>query len=304
MRQSILATALIKAIRETTRLFSSHRKLWLPFLVTACVEACLLGMIWLAPHPPFSKLFAPPIRYFFGDRMLHYPWHLWFLYYAMKHTQVMASITVGAFMTGVACALVRQWHQGGILSIRDVLVHREVRYVRVCILWAVIWGMARVAGVVVARFIPDPIGRFWVGLGLILLLQSALIYAIPVVIFHRCSWLKAMGYSVKETLRHPVSTILVVVLPSTLLVLFAIVVSPGRATQWMVQISPEFMLVCMLGRLILWTVVDAVVTVSVCHLWWFHRGPSLEPVACSHAKSLSSAVAASSGDLKENAVVA
>ncbi|MDP3703053.1 MAG: hypothetical protein Q8R78_01505, partial [Candidatus Omnitrophota bacterium] len=120
--------ALASVVRQTLQLFGSQRKLWVPFLVVACVEVLFLGLIWLAPHPPFSKLLAPPIRYFFGDRVLHYPAHLWFLYHAMKHTHLVASTLVGAFMTGVACAMVRQAHEGTPLSLRNALVGGQARY--------------------------------------------------------------------------------------------------------------------------------------------------------------------------------
>ena len=88
--------------RQTAKLFGAHRKLWLPFLAAALFESLLVLAIWLAAQPPFSKVLAPPIRYFFSDRVLHYPAHLWFLFHALKHTYLVAAVLVGAFMSGVA----------------------------------------------------------------------------------------------------------------------------------------------------------------------------------------------------------
>ena len=88
--------ALKRTFQHAAKLLGPDRALWRPFLATLLVEFLLLLLFWLAPHPPFSTLLAPPIRYVFGDRVLHYPRHLWFLYEAMKHTHLAASVLVGA----------------------------------------------------------------------------------------------------------------------------------------------------------------------------------------------------------------
>ena len=118
--------ALLLAVRETAHLFGRQRMLWLPFVCVTFVEALFVGLAWLAPHAPFSDVLAPPIRFLFGDRVLHYPAHLWFLYHVTRHAYIAAAVLVGAFMTGVACAMVGQIHTGATLSFRDVLVNRQV----------------------------------------------------------------------------------------------------------------------------------------------------------------------------------
>ena len=119
--------ALGSAFRQTAKLFGAHRKLWVPFLLVAVVQAIGLLLVWLAPQEPFSKLLAPPIRYFFSDRVLHYPTHLWFLFHVMRHTQLIASTLIGAFLSGVACVMVRQTYAGQ-PSMRDALASRDARY--------------------------------------------------------------------------------------------------------------------------------------------------------------------------------
>jgi len=135
--------ALMATIRHTAQLFGAHGRLWVPFVVIAVIDALGVLCVWLAPHAPFSKLLAPPVRYFFSDRVLHYPYHLWFLFFAMKHTHLIASVIAGAFMTGVACAMVRQLHVGQPCLLREALVSRQVRYGRVVLLWLITWGAAK-----------------------------------------------------------------------------------------------------------------------------------------------------------------
>lgn len=267
-----------KVFQQTAKLLGPHRKLWIPFLVTAVVEAVLLLGVWLAPHPPFAKVLAPPLRYFFGDRILHYPWHLWFLYHAMKHTHLIATTLVGAFMTGIACLMVRQAHAGEPLSMREALVGRRVRYGTVLFLWLLAWGLTNGALDAIARFSPKASWVIWAAVGSALVLQALLVYAIPAVVYEGSSWWKALLQAVHETLRHPFSTFVIVLLSSLPVILFAAVASESRVADEMLKTAPEWAVAFVAGRLAIWTITDTVMTVAIAHLWWFHRAPQVSAV--------------------------
>jgi tetratricopeptide (TPR) repeat protein len=263
--------AAVSAVRQTAQIVSTQRKLWVPFLATAVLEIILLGLVWLAPHPPFSNLLAPPIRYFFGDRVLHYPWHLWFLYHIMEHAHLIASTLLGAFLTGAACAMVQQRYEGKAMSLREVLVSRQVRYGTILLLWIVQWGLAKGVMEGLGRIAPKAAWMAWIAIGSAVLLQALLIYAIPAAVFNRSSWWRALGQSLRETAKHPLSTLAFVGVPSAALIAFAVFVPSARLLQWMSQTAPEIALAAVAARLALWTAVDAVMTVGVAHLWWCHR---------------------------------
>ena len=261
-------------LRQTFRMLGSHRRLWLPFLVTAALEAVFIALVWLAPHPPFSTLLAPPIRYVFGDRILHYPWHLWFLYHAMTHAQVGASLLLGAFMSGVACAMVRQTHEGKSLSFRDALMGREVRWGTMALLWLVVWAGARAAAQGLVHTIPQGPRLLWSSVAVTVAFQVLLAYAIPAAVFNRSPWWKALLQSLRETARHPLSTLLIVALPTIPVLLWSLMASEARVAGWMARIAPEVAVAFVVCRLALVTAADAVLTVGIAHLWWCHRLPA------------------------------
>ncbi len=261
--------------KHTAKLAGSHRKLWLPFLVTLCVEVGFISLCWLAPIPPFSKLLAPPVRYFFGERMLHYPWHLWFLYHVMKHTHFLASTVVGAFMSGLACALVQQTHQGRALSLHDVLASRQVRYLTVTVLWLLMWGAATGSVAAIGRFAPKVSWMGWASLAFFLLLQSLLVYVIPAAVFEGLRWWQALLRGMQEFLRYPISTFAIVAPVSLIMVTFSFFTSSGRVARWMGITTPEIVFSFMAARLVVWLVTDAVLTVAVAHLWWLHHAARL-----------------------------
>ena len=262
---------LLAALRDTGKLFGAHWKLWVPFLVVALLEAAFLGLVWLAPHAPFSQLLAPPLRYFYSDRVLHYPAHLWFMFHVMKHTHVVALTLFGAFFSGIACVMVRQTHQGVPLSFRDALVGREVRYVTMVILWVIAWGLAR--GVAEAgSMLATPTVSSVIGvIGLTVVLQALLAYAIPAAVYEQAPWWKALGLSMREVMRHPGSTLVIVGVPSIIQLLFGTTINPQFVAKTMMHTQPEIALPFVAIRLVVWTVIDAVMTVSAAHLWLAHR---------------------------------
>ena len=263
--------AIARAARNTARLFGSQRKLWVPFLVVAFIELFLIGLIWLAPQHPFSILLAPPIRYFFGEKNLHYPWHLWFLYHVMKHTHFITTTFIGAYMGGIACAMVRQAHEGKPLFLRAAVASRQVRYGRMLLLWLLTWGIATGAIELVTRFAPKTHWMLWAVIGLSIALQALLSYVIPAAVYEGSVWWKAFFQGIREALRYPFSTVAVVILPTILVICFAAIAPETRVAQWMARATPEIALLWVGIRLVVWMVADVLLTVSLAHLWWAHR---------------------------------
>lgn len=259
------------ALRSTWKLFGSHRKLWLPFLITALFEALLVVSIWLAPHPPFAKFLAPPIRYFFGDRVLHYPWHLWFMYHAMRYTHLVAATLAGAFFTGIACAMVQQAHQNAPISLREALVGKKVSYGRAVVLWLIAWGVANGVMKTLAMSLKEPQLLLWGNVAALLVLQALFVYTIPASVFDKLPWWKALFRGLRETVRHPFSTLIVIAIPSAVAIAFSTTMPSGRVLQWMMRLTPELAIPLAVARLFVWVVVDAWMTISIANLWWFHR---------------------------------
>ncbi len=264
--------AFVSSIKQTLQVFGSERKLWLPFVLTALVEAFLLLLIWLAPQAPFSTVLAPPIEFVSGNRFLHYPWHLWYMYHTMKHTNLIAATLVGAFMTGLACAMIAQQYQHQAVSLRDILLSKRVKYLRVTILWLVTWGFAKAAVQLLAFVAPRTgVAVYWAGLVVMVALQSLLVYAIPVAVFEDVAWWRALVGSVREALRYPLSTLMATCLCNAIVIAFGFFFSERRVAVYMQQSSPEIVVLFILARLVVWTTVDLFLTALVCHLWWEHR---------------------------------
>ena len=263
-----------RTLRHTARLAGSHRKLWIPFLLTAVVELSLLGLVALAPHPPFSRLLAPPIRYVAGERVLHYPWHLWFLYHVVPQAHLIASIVTGAVMTGVACAMVRQIHDRAPLSFRAALISQWGRIKTLLIVWVVVWGLAQGVRAACRAALRPPAGwPVWAAIGMELWLQAVFSYAIPAAVFEAASWWSAVLHGVREFLRQPATTFGIVAIALAPGIAFALLAPDASVARWMAQVTPEIALPLLVIRVLIWTTADAVLTTAVAHLWWLRRAP-------------------------------
>jgi len=259
------------SVRQTCKLCGSQRRLWIPFLATAVIELLAVGVIWLAPQPPFSKILAPPIRFFFGEKVLHYPFHLWLLYHAMKHTHVVAALAGGVFFSGLACVMVRHSYEGKPLSLHAALASQQVRYGRITLLWFLAWLIGKGMMELLARVMPKTIWAFWTSIGVVVVLQLLFVYAIPSAIFDNATWPKALWRGMREAIRYPVSTLTIILPPSAAIIAFHLFMNDNAVNQWMMRKTPELVLVFIAARLLVWTVTDAWLTVGVSHLWWLHR---------------------------------
>lgn len=258
-------------VRQTMRLLRSEPRLWVPFLVAAFGETILVGLIWLAPQDPFSSVLAPPVRYVFGERVLHYPWHLWFLYHGMKYTHLLTSLVIGFYTSGVACEMVRQAHAGAPCSVRAALISGRVAYGPLFLLGLLSCGLAWGATGLISRLMPVGAAGNWAGVALTVMLQALIVYAIPAAVFDKVGAWAALIRGVREVARHPLSTLVVVAIASGVVLSLTLSVTPGRLARWMVRTTPEIAVAFSAARLVLWTAVDAFLTVAAAQLWWIHR---------------------------------
>ena len=264
------------ALRHTARLLTSERRLWIPYAFIVVGEVLAITAIWLAPHPPFSIILAPPIRYFFSDRVLHYPVHLWFMFHSMRHGHFIVSLVIGAYLSGAVCAMVGQVHQGQPISLRDAIISKRIRYGRVTLLWLVTWGLAKLLSAGLG-LLPQSLWMLFGGTLAVLVAQALVVYTIPAAVFEQLSWWRALLASVHEALRHPFATFSIVLLPSAAVIAFSIWMSQARVGQWMKEGAPEIALLCIAAQLAVWTIADAILTVAVAHLWWMNRTAAAAP---------------------------
>ena len=263
-----------RTLKAILRLFGSQYRLWAPFLLIAGFQVFLIGLVWLAPHAPYSTLLAPPIRYFSGDRVLHYPVHFWYLYHVMKQVYMVTNVVAGAYLSGLAALMVRQAHEGKAISIRNARLSGKARYFSLVALWIIIWLIASGIFKATGQIKLPHVFLVSINVGLAVLLQALLAYPITIAVLEGLPWWKALLRGLAEFFRYPLQTIGIVLVPSALLIAFAFFASESHLLKWMMDMAtPELSLLFVFARLGVVTAADAVITLGIARLWLFHHQP-------------------------------
>jgi hypothetical protein len=83
--------------------------LLLPYTAFALLESLLLVAVFLAPQlPSLIPLVAPPIRVFFGEQYLHYPYNLVFLPFIFCYADMVLSLLIGPVAAGMTVEMISQ----------------------------------------------------------------------------------------------------------------------------------------------------------------------------------------------------
>lgn len=206
--------------------------------------------------------------------MLHYPAHLWFLYEAMKYTSLLTTLLFGAFMAGLACVMVRQAHAGQAVSFRAALLSRQARYGRLALVWGASWLVANLTVRAIALVAPASAVRLGLQVGLALIVQTLVAYAILLAVVDGAVWWSALARSARETLRYPLSSLATVTAALAGVIACSLIAAPYQVARWMAQTQPELALLFVVGRWLLWHGASALLVVAIAHLWCFHHLPT------------------------------
>ena len=97
-----------KTLHKTLYIFSNNPIIFLPFTFFALIEIAGLIFLYLIPRMPLQTLFGPPIRTFWGERFLHYPYNFLLLPKLSFYSRLLLSIGIGSFLLGTAVALTNE----------------------------------------------------------------------------------------------------------------------------------------------------------------------------------------------------
>ncbi len=86
-------------IKEFFALLSKYPLLGLPYLFSLLLDWFSILASYLAPQQPFSKFFGPPIRKFFGEKYMHYPYNFDKLPYIYGFFHTFLTFTIGIIIT-------------------------------------------------------------------------------------------------------------------------------------------------------------------------------------------------------------
>lgn len=261
----------------TFRMIAKYPRVLLPFFIKAVFEALALTVSFYSPRPPFSIVFAQPVKSFFGAKYLHYPANFTLLPTLFYYGQIFVMVTVGVIMYGMAMGMVSQAHSAGEeVKIFGNFNKSARRYFALIGIWLVTFILSvivsKVPSFVITKLMqPTPSAILllqimsYISVVSVFAIEAFFIYAYPAIIIERKGILGAIRRSF-NVIRHVfLTTLILVFVPRLIEFLYMFV---KHKQQGLMNLTvPEITLVILGVGIILTFVADALVFLSTANLF-------------------------------------
>ena len=264
----------IKTWKETIMIFGRNKNIFLPFFLVGVVDVLLLIMIYLAPQPPLSALLGPPIKVFWGERFLHYPFNLLLIPRLFDIAHIISTALSGVLMTGVAVRMLKEAHSGIKPDIVLSLNKSWRVYLKLLVIWLVMFGLVSAVFKVlpaIFHFKQRAASLVVFGAGFLIssIIQAIFIYAIPAVIIEEKKIWPAIKRSVSFCRSNFLPTLILVGLPT--LIYIPMVILKGKLPFLMSKTFPELVVVFMSLGIVISVIIDCLITSSTTVLFLNQR---------------------------------
>ncbi|HRZ67591.1 MAG TPA: hypothetical protein P5521_05610, partial [Candidatus Omnitrophota bacterium] len=243
----------------------------------AIFEGIVLSVLFYFPRPPFTALFAKPIKNIFGAAYLHYPYNFNILPTLFYYGQVIVMILFGVIMYGMAVAMVSQAHSEGEGVRAFGSFNRAARrYFALLGIWAIIYILSFVILKAPTWIVTSTMQRTpssvmllqvlsYAGIAVAFLVEALFIYAYPAMIIERRGVFGAIARSFGVVKHVFFATIVLVFIPRLLEVLFMLV---KQKQQGLMNLTfPEITLYILAAGIIISFVTDSLVFLSTANLF-------------------------------------
>jgi len=261
----------------TFRMVAKYPRVLIPFFVKAIFEALVLAVLFYSPRPPFSIVFAQPVKNFFGAAFLHYPYNFSLLPTLFYYGQIFVMVTLGATMYGMAMGMVSQAHaENEEVKIFGNFNRAARRYFALLGVWLCTFSLSfiilKVPSVAITKLMhPTPLAIFllqamsYIGIVLAFVVEAVFMYAYPAIIIERRGFFGAVKRSFGIVRQIFLTTLILIFVPRLFEFLYMFV---RQKQQGLMNITaPEIALVILGVSIVLTFITDSLVFLSTANLF-------------------------------------
>jgi len=233
----------------------------LPFFVIAFLEALTLESIYFFGRRPLSLIADPIVKKFFGEGFTHYPYHMYIIPRIFNFLQIGIYMFLGVFLTAISINIIKNAKEGLPLKANALIKNAVARYAALfmfgIITVIIMFILEKAGGFAFAKFtnisvkyLPSIIMKIYpFAFAVILFLANAiiqtfLIFTMPLMIINKKSLLKALWESVVLGARNFKTVFALVFVP--FLIYFPITLLKGLSIQLADKVFPEIILLILL----------------------------------------------------------
>ena len=102
----------IRIWKQTLVVFKKNPEVLVPFAGMGILNTAVLYLLYLAPQRPVSIVLAPPIRVFWGEKFLHYPFNFFLLPKLFYYANITIDALIGVLLAGLAIGMLKDIYSG------------------------------------------------------------------------------------------------------------------------------------------------------------------------------------------------
>ncbi|MFA5093592.1 MAG: hypothetical protein WC543_06635, partial [Candidatus Omnitrophota bacterium] len=219
---------------KTNQSIKSNPVLLVPFAIFAACEFIVLIIAYLAPRMPLKLLLGPPIRALWGERFLHYPINFILIPKLVSLARIGLTVLIGSLLTGVTTLLVYKLFKKSKPSLKNAFKASFKKYISlfgiILLFTLIFYFLDKVTSKILLKYFISGhtkllflsaklwLGPILMGINFIfaVIVQSAFIYAIPVLLIEEKSLTKSVIKSFALFKRLFLKTVILVGLPMLL----------------------------------------------------------------------------------------
>jgi len=260
--------------------------IFLPFAIITLCELLLLVVLLLSPHPILEPLLCPPIRKFFGEMFLHYPYNFSLLPTLFEYVSLPLTLLLMPLMCAVTVGMVARSVNGKKASFGKNLGLGMKKYMSSLSLWIIVLiiyiGIFLFLKFLALQCYPPAMAKVlhipswrmfticqYLSLFICLLVEPFLAYSIPVLILEKKKLFSAIkeGLIVGWSLYLP--TLVLIAIPTLLGACLVLV--KQKMLSFFINLLPESVLGVMVGGFILTLFIGVLITTSLTALFLIKR---------------------------------
>ncbi len=275
---------LLNTFQFTGRILRREPRILIPFAIFFILELGALLLLLAAPRAPLDRIFAPIIRTFWGEAFLHYPIHF-LLFPKLDYLfHLLLSIFYGPIMAATAVSMIQTSFQGkspsALLATQQTIRRYPPVFFIVLITTALVFLTSQIIlfGLHVyfskgyhTLFMAE--SRLWMGplfmatdFFITLLIQSLLIYCIPLIVIKHKGFIAALSESIRLFKKLSWKTLFLVGFPMFFYI--PVIILLANAPLILYKVSPEvILLTCVAGAAVNTLLIDALITIGTTHLF-------------------------------------
>jgi len=253
----------IKLYQESLQILKKSPKLFIPFILSAVLNLLALYFLYLAPIKPVSFLLAPPIRAFFGEKFLHYPFCIFLLPKIFYYAQVVISASIGLIISALAIGLIKDIYLKNKLNVKVNLVTSFKKYFVLLGIWVIMFLASFYSAKLIALLFKNSNLRLLMSILAYLVAigtQVFFIYAIPIAVIKNKGLIAALKESFLLLKKLFLITIILVILPA--LTYLLVVVFNNYLPQLITKLFPEVVIISLLLGIVITFIMDVLLTLA------------------------------------------